>query len=106
MKGAGESIKSELLKWEGVTAHEHQFGSVVFRLGAEEIGHLHGDAIADIHLPSKVIKKLLSQGRVSPHHVVPQSDWASYEIREEQDVGRVLELLRMQYDRLATKKKK
>lgn len=105
MKGAGEVIKSELLKWEGVTAHEHQFGSVVFRVGEEEIGHLHGDAIADIHLPSKVIKKLLSQGKVLPHHVVPRSDWASYEIREEQDVAKVLELLRMQYDRLAKKKK-
>jgi hypothetical protein len=50
-----------------------------------------------------MIKKLLSEGRVSPHHIVPQSDWASYEIRDADDVARVIDLLRMQYERLAKK---
>ena len=103
MKGAGDMIRKELLKWDNVTVHEHQFGSIVFRVGGEEVGHLHGDVMADIHLPAKMIKKLLSEGRVSPHHIVPQSDWASYEIRDADDVARVIDLLRMQYERLAKK---
>ena len=36
-------IADEVLTWEGVSAHEHRFGGVEFRLGKRELGHLHGD---------------------------------------------------------------
>jgi hypothetical protein len=49
VKGAGDMIRKELLKWDNVTVHEHQFGSIVFRVGGEEVGHLHSDVMADIY---------------------------------------------------------
>ena len=45
--------------------------------------------------------ELVSSGRVSPHHVLPQSGWVSYWINNgEKDVPEVLELFRMRYEQL------
>jgi hypothetical protein len=39
-----------VMSWPGVTAHDHQFGGVEFRLSNRQLGHLHGNRIADIPL--------------------------------------------------------
>ena len=95
-----EVIKKELLSWEGVTLHEHNFVSMIFYLNGIEMGHLHDDSIADLQFPTKVSKKLLTEGRVSPHHVITKSGWVSREIQSPKDVAAVIELFRFQYDRL------
>ncbi len=59
-----EVIKQELLSWEGVTIHDHNFVSIIFYVDGIEMGHLHDDSIADLQFPAKVSKKLLSEGRV------------------------------------------
>ena len=95
-----EVIKQELLSWEGVTIHEHNFVSIIFYLDGIEMGHLHNDSIADLQFPAKVSKKLLIEGRVSPHHVIKKSGWVSHEIQSAKDIAAVIELFRFQYDRL------
>ena len=99
-----EKIKKELLSWQGVTIHEHNFVSVIFYVDGIEMGHLHGDSIADLQFPAKVGKKLVKQGQVSPHHVIPKSGWVSYEIQNANDVETVVELFRLQYNRLTKSK--
>jgi len=99
-----ELIKRELLSWKGVSAHEHSFASTIFYVNGLEIGHLHGDAIADLQFPKKIGKKLVADGRVLRHHVIPKSEWVSYEIRNAEDVHAVIELFRLQYQRLANLK--
>jgi hypothetical protein len=99
-----EKIKQKLLSWKGVTIHEHNFVTVMFYVGGIEMGHLHGDSIADLQFPPKVSKKLVKEGRVSPHHVIPKSGWVSYEIQNAEDVEAVVELFRLQYNRLAKPK--
>jgi hypothetical protein len=99
-----EVIKLELLSWKGVTVHEHNLVSIIFYVDGIEIGHLHGDAIADLQFPAKVSKKLVREGRVSPHHVITKSGWVSHEIRNAKDVEAVIELFRFQYNRLAKTK--
>jgi hypothetical protein len=101
---SSEVIKKELLSWKGVTAHEHNFTSVIFYVNGFEMGHLHGDSIADLQFPKKVSKKLVSEGLVLPHHVIPKSEWVSHEIQNPKDVQVVIELFRMQYQRLANSK--
>jgi hypothetical protein len=93
-----EKIKQELLSWKGVTLHEHNFVTILFYVEGAEMGHLHGDSIADLKFPAKVSKKLVKEGYVSPHNVIPKSGWVSHEIRDNKDVEKVIELFRLQYD--------
>ena len=95
-----EVISQELLSWKGVTIHEHNFVTIMFYVDGIEMGHLHGDSIADLKFPAKVSKKLVKEGYVSPHHIIPKSGWVSHEIRDNKDVEKVIELFRLQYDRL------
>jgi Family of unknown function (DUF5519) len=55
------------------------------------MGHLHGDSIADLQFPAKLGKKLLREGYVSPHHIIPKSGWVSHEIQNAKDVEEVIE---------------
>jgi Family of unknown function (DUF5519) len=55
-------------------------------------------------IPVKVSKKLVREGRVSPHHVITKSDWVSHEIQNAKDVEAVIELFRLQYNRLVESK--
>jgi hypothetical protein len=49
----------------------------------------------------KIRNELVNSGRVSPHHVLPQSGWVSYwKNNGEKDVSVVLELFRMRYEQL------
>jgi hypothetical protein len=95
-----EKIRKELLSWKGVTMHEHNFVTIMFYVGGIEMGHLHGDSIADLKFPAKISKKLVKEGYVSPHHIIPKSGWVSHEIRDNTDVEKVIELFRLQYDHL------
>ena len=96
-----ENIQKEILSWPFVTAEAHKFGGIEFRLNKREMGHIHGERLVDLPFPMKIRNELVSSGRVSPHHVLPQSGWVSYWINNgEKDVPVVLELFRMRYEQL------
>ena len=95
-----EKISKEILNWPGVTSGQHRFGGTEFRVGKREMGHVHGDKLADLPFPMQVRNQLIESGRVSPHHILPESGWVSKWIRSEEDVSEVVELFRMQYKRL------
>ena len=96
-----ESIQKEILSWPFVTAETHKFGGTEFRLNKREMGHIHGERLVDLPFPMKIRNELVNSGRVSPHHVLPQSGWVSYWINNgEKDVPEVLELFRMRYEQL------
>ena len=88
-----------MLTWPGVTARPHRFGGVEFLLGRRELGHLHGDRLADLPFPRRVRDELVAAGRARPHHVLPDSGWVSYWIEGPEDVRHVLDLFRLGYDR-------
>jgi hypothetical protein len=97
--GAGSRITEEVASWDGVSSHPHRFGGVEFRLGKRELGHLHGDRLADIPFPKRVRDELIAAGRARPHHVLPDSGWISRWIEREEDTEDVVELFRLSYDR-------
>jgi len=97
--GFQQEIVSEVLAWPGVTIGQHRFGGVELRFGRRELGHLHGNRVADLPFPVHVRKQLVAAGKAEPHHVLPQSGWVSYYIRGETDVARVVALFRLNYDR-------
>ncbi|HZD35456.1 MAG TPA: luciferase family protein [Nitrososphaeraceae archaeon] len=96
-----KKIKKEILSWPNVTAEKHRFGGIEFRLNKRELGHIHGDHLADLPFPMKIRNELVNSGRVSPHHVLPQSGWVSYWINKgEDDVPSVIGLFRLRYEQL------
>lgn len=96
--GSSEEIQGATRGWPGVTAGPHRFGGIEFRFGKRELGHLHGDAWADIPFPKAIRNALVEAGEAQPHHVLPESGWVSLPIRSAADVSKVIELLRRSYD--------
>jgi hypothetical protein len=99
-----DAIRSEVLRWPGVTEAPHQFGGVEFRLGKRELGHVHGDYLADLPFPVRIREELVAQGRAMPHHILPQSGWVSYPIRDASAVPGALDLFRLAYERATAKR--
>jgi len=105
MAGIREKIEREVLGWPGVEERPHRFNGVEFRVNGHEIGHLHGDRLADLPFPRRVREELVEAGKARVHHVLPQTGWVSYPIRGEEDVAGALELFRRNYERLTARKK-
>lgn len=97
IRGASQRIRETLLQWPGVTAHPHRFGGTEYRLGTREIGHVHGDWLVDLPFPTRVRNALVAAGRAEPHHVLPDTGWVSFYLREAEDVERAIGLFRESY---------
>lgn len=96
-----DRIRDEVGGWEGVEAGSHRFGGIEFRVAGHEIGHLHGDRLADLPFPVRIRRELVESGRAEPHHVLPDSGWVSFRIGTEEDVGEAVALFRLNYDRIS-----
>ena len=92
-------IEREVGSWDGVTVSPHRFGGIEFRVGRRELGHLHGDRLADLPFPVAIRRELVAEGRAEPHHILPESGWVSVRIRQDSDADRVIELFRQNYER-------
>jgi Family of unknown function (DUF5519) len=96
---AGQRITAEVSSWPGVHVAGHRFGGAQFRLGRRELGHLHGDRIADLPFPRRVRDELIATGRARAHHVLPDSGWVTTSIGGPGGAERAIELFRHSYDR-------
>lgn len=102
MESASTLVKQAVSSWPGVTVHDHRFGGMEFRVNGREMGHMHGDFMADLPFPKDVGKKLIAQGKASPHHFIPQSGWLTYYIEGPDGAAGAVELFRMQYERMTS----
>ena len=94
-----DAIIRAVSAWPGVTAGPHRFGGTELRVGRRELGHVHGSRLADLPFPLLVRNDLVAAGLAEPHHIYPESGWVSVAIKGEDDVPRVLELFKMNYER-------
>jgi hypothetical protein len=98
---ASEQITEEVTSWPGVKAGPGRRGEFAFKVGRHEIGHLHGDHSAHFFFPKQVWTDLRGQGRIVHHPVFPEKEGpASRGIETEADVDDVIELMRLNYDRV------
>ena len=104
IKGAQERITQTVISWEGVTAKPHRFGGVEYTIGKREIGHIHGDHLVDIPFPKKVRDEIVDAGRAQPHHIMPETGWISFYLREDGDVEKAIKLLGKSFE-IAMKQK-
>jgi len=102
--GASKQIVETLLTWEGMEAHPHCFGGTEFRIGKREIGHIHGDSLVDIPFPKKVRDEIVAAGEAQPHHILPETGWVSFYLKEDGDVEKAIILLNRSYE-IALKQK-
>jgi luciferase-like monooxygenase len=94
-----QAIVREVSAWPGVTAGPHRFGGTELRLGRRELGHVHGNRLADLPFPLLIREQLVAEGKAEPHHVHPESGWVSFFMRDERDVPAVIALFRLNYER-------
>lgn len=92
---AAERIINEALSWPGVHRETGEFGSVELRARQRELGHLHGDAVADIPLPSELQDQAVNQGLALER----EPGWVTVPVDTELGVQQALELLRGNYER-------
>ena len=104
VRGASKQISETLLAWEGIESHPHRFGGVEFSIGKREIGHVHGDTLVDIPFPKKIRDEIVAAGQAQPHHILPESGWVSFYLKQGSDVERAIQLLRRSYE-IALKQK-
>ena len=96
-----EQITNEVTSWPGVEAGNGTRGEYGFRVSRREIGHLHGDHIAHFGFPKDVWQALFDAGRIDYHPVFPgKPGYGARRIESEDDVRDVIELMRLNYDRI------
>ena len=98
MEGNASAIEREVLRWPGVRKEPGRFGATSFRYGKREIGHLHGDRIADLPVTTEMKEDLMARGRARPHQAGVKG-YVSYPLESEEDVAAVLGILNRNYDR-------
>jgi hypothetical protein len=98
---ASQQITHEVTSWPGVEAGHGQRGEFAFKVDRREIGHLHGDHAAHFSFPKTVWSDLMAQGRIVPHPVFPDRQGpAARRITSDADIRDVIELMRLNYDRV------
>jgi MFS family permease len=100
-----DNIKKEILSWAGVRSNPYRFGGIEFQVNNRDMGHIHGEKLADLPFPMDIRKGLIASGQALPHIIYPESMWVSYIIRSEEDCPKIIELFRLQYERLRHKPK-
>jgi hypothetical protein len=99
-----QRITEEVTSWPAVEAGPGRRGEFAFKVGRREIGHLHGDHAAHFFFPKDLWTDLFEQGRVVHHPVFPDKDGpAARRIENESDVLDVIEMLRLNYDRVVAR---
>ena len=98
VRGASRQIIDTLITWNGMEAHPHRFGGTEFRIGRREIGHIHGDYLVDIPFPKRIRDEIVSAKEAEPHHILPETGWISFYLREEGDIAKAIDLLKRSYE--------
>jgi hypothetical protein len=99
-----ELITDEVTSWEGVESGYGKRGEFGFHVNGHEVGHLHGDHAAHFSFGKEIGSALKDQGRVVEHPVFPgKAGPAARRIETDEDVREVIELMRLNYDRIVAR---
>jgi hypothetical protein len=102
---ANEQITEEVTSWAGVESGWGRRGEFAFKVGAREVGHLHGNHAAHFFFPRDVWQHLFDDGRIVHHPVFPDREGpAARRIEDQSDIDDVIELMRLNYDRIVERR--
>jgi hypothetical protein len=94
---AMEAIEADVLTWAGASVGLHKYGGVQFNYNGRELGHIHGNGLLDMRFSRSVKNELLTENRITHHHIFINSGWISFYIRNEDDAGYAVKLLNLAY---------
>jgi Family of unknown function (DUF5519) len=98
---ASQQITDKVTAWPGITSGYGRRGEFAFKYGGKEIGHLHGDHAAHFFFGEDLFTELFAEGRIAHHPVFPDRNGpAARRIESEDDVRDVIELMRLNYERV------
>ena len=96
-------VERDVLSWPGVSKEFRPSAvgdATIYWLGKRQLGHIHGDGVADLQFPKAVHDELIASGRAKPH----RGGFAavvSYTMHGPEDVPGAVELFRLSYDRVS-----
>jgi hypothetical protein len=103
-RSPSEQITDTVTAWPGVEAGYGKRGEWGFYVKGHEVGHLHGDRAAHFALGKELGESLRERGMVVDHPVFPgKSAMAARGIEDQADVDEVIELMRINYDRVVAR---
>lgn len=79
------------------TISQHSYGGIQFNVLNKEFGHIHSNGLLDLLLTKYLKSKLLIEGKIVEHHVLKESGWISFYIKNEDDLAYAKKLLLMSY---------
>jgi hypothetical protein len=96
---AAHRIITEALRWPGVHRARGHLGSVVLQLNEGELGHLHGDVVADVPRPHAASVGQIENAPASVERWgSPAPGWVSVPLHTEDGIQNALALLRDNYE--------
>jgi hypothetical protein len=103
-KSASERITDTVTAWPGVEAGYGKRGEWGFYVKGHEVGHLHGDSAAHFAFGKELGESLRERGMVVDHPVFPgKHAMAARGIEDQADVDEVIELMRINYERVVAR---
>ncbi len=101
---ASQQITDTVTAWPGVESGYGRRGEWGFYVGRHEVGHLHGDRAAHFAFGKELGISLRERGMVVDHPVFPgKPAMAARRIDTQEDVDEVIELMRINYDRIVAR---
>lgn len=94
-----DNICAVLEQWPYITLLPHRYGGVQFNYRQKELGHIHGNGLADILLDKTTANELIQQGKALPHHSFKNSGWVSIYITGKLSADETIALYRIAYDK-------
>jgi hypothetical protein len=99
-----QQITDTVTAWPGVEAGYGRRGEWGFYVGRHEVGHLHGDRAAHFAFGKELGTSLRDRGMIVDHPVFPgKNAIAARAIGTQEDVDEVIELMRINYDRIVAR---
>jgi hypothetical protein len=99
-----QELRSRILELSGVSERQNAgIHEDAFFVGGKMFMHIHGYGYCDIRLPKEVQAQVLAEGRARPHRWAPEAGYVTLILRDEGDLDKAMELIRVSHDWLAQK---
>ena len=88
-----DEIDNLIIKLPEVSISSHKYGGVQYNALGKVIGHIHGNGLIDIRFTKKLKAYILEDGKVEDHHVLKNTGWVSFQLKNSEDVAYAIKLL-------------